>query len=165
MSWEHVNDDDAPLIRWVPDHMATQCFSCKVEFWVARRKHHCRSCGQVFCNECTGQMAPIPSQNLITAERVCLPCYVRLTGKSSPSRDSMTESGGTISGSGAGGQGGGGGVSGQNCTDKTIAVGLDLPHRRREGDLLHQQHFVVAQNGVLPSTKATKISSQECSTD
>ena len=84
----------------------------------------------------------------------------------------MTESGGTIGGSGAGGGGGGqggggggGGVSGQTCSDKTIAVGLDLPYRRREDDLLHQRQFVVAQIGVLPSTKANRLPSQECGTD
>ena len=69
-----------------------------MEFWMVRRKHHCRNCGQVFCNECTGQVARIPSQNLITAERVCLPCYKVLTGKNSPSRESMTESSATIGG-------------------------------------------------------------------
>ena len=85
-------------MRWVPDHMASSCHGCKMEFWLVRRKHHCRNCGHVFCGDCSGQMARIPSQNLIHAERVCLPCYKVLTGKNSPSRESMTESSATIGG-------------------------------------------------------------------
>lgn len=30
------------VTRWVPDHMASHCFSCDCEFWIAKRRHHCR---------------------------------------------------------------------------------------------------------------------------
>lgn len=30
------------VTRWVPDHMASHCFSCDSEFWMAKRRHHCR---------------------------------------------------------------------------------------------------------------------------
>lgn len=30
------------VTRWVPDHMASHCFNCDSEFWIAKRRHHCR---------------------------------------------------------------------------------------------------------------------------
>lgn len=38
---------DAQVTRWVPDHMASHCFNCDCEFWIAKRRHHCR-CGPVW---------------------------------------------------------------------------------------------------------------------
>lgn len=29
-------------VLWVPDHAVSQCTSCNTEFWLGRRKHHCR---------------------------------------------------------------------------------------------------------------------------
>lgn len=29
-------------VLWVPDHAVSQCTSCQTEFWLGRRKHHCR---------------------------------------------------------------------------------------------------------------------------
>lgn len=32
----------ASSVLWVPDHAVSQCTSCQTEFWLGRRKHHCR---------------------------------------------------------------------------------------------------------------------------
>eukprot|EP00906_Rhabdomonas_costata_P014046 RCo020143 len=41
-------------VRWVPDHLARTCAFCRKPFTIFRRKHHCRSCGRVFCHvDCT----------------------------------------------------------------------------------------------------------------
>lgn len=29
-------------VLWVPDHAVSRCTSCQTEFWLGRRKHHCR---------------------------------------------------------------------------------------------------------------------------
>jgi len=42
LSWEQVEEKDAQMTLWVPDHVVTHCTGCDQEFWVARRKHHCR---------------------------------------------------------------------------------------------------------------------------
>lgn len=31
------------VTRWFPDHLAAQCYGCESRFWLATRKHHCRS--------------------------------------------------------------------------------------------------------------------------
>jgi FYVE zinc finger len=39
--------------NWVDDDECTKCFSCRKEFSFFLRKHHCRQCGFVFCDECS----------------------------------------------------------------------------------------------------------------
>lgn len=49
VSWEtfdepcHIPDSvvSAPTL-WVPDHAVSRCTGCHIEFWLGRRKHHCR---------------------------------------------------------------------------------------------------------------------------
>ena len=41
------------MVPWTPDDDAKLCFRCKKSFKIARRKHHCRLCGQVICGECS----------------------------------------------------------------------------------------------------------------
>ena len=42
MSWEPVEEKDAKMTLWVPDHAVTHCAGCDLEFWIVRRRHHCR---------------------------------------------------------------------------------------------------------------------------
>jgi len=37
---------------WVPNKKVNQCFECGAEFGYLIRKHHCRSCGRIFCYDC-----------------------------------------------------------------------------------------------------------------
>ncbi|XP_017082961.1 RUN and FYVE domain-containing protein 2 isoform X3 [Drosophila eugracilis] len=62
---------------WAPDSIATHCTACEREFNLTRRKHHCRSCGEIFCKACSEHTLP-----LINAQgqpgkpvRVCDNCY------------------------------------------------------------------------------------------
>ena len=45
---------------WIPDSSITHCHRCNVEFTMWIRKHHCRSCGNIFCFECTPFRKRIP---------------------------------------------------------------------------------------------------------
>ncbi len=38
---------------WIPNKKMSKCFKCKTEFGMITRKHHCRSCGRIFCRNCT----------------------------------------------------------------------------------------------------------------
>jgi len=79
VSWEAVDDSEARPTLWVPDHAASSCMGCHTQFWFGRRKHHCRSCGRLFCSECSEQAIPIPAEQLYQPVRVCDQCYVSLT--------------------------------------------------------------------------------------
>lgn len=85
---------------WVNDNMVTKCHWCNADFSFLVRKHHCRSCGNVFCYACTNQYIAIPefitdrpdaadywnisyyfTQLKGEAERVCKLCYDIITEK------------------------------------------------------------------------------------
>ncbi|PSN38099.1 Myotubularin-related protein 3 [Blattella germanica] len=42
VSWEAVEERETGPVLWVPDHAVNRCMGCDTEFWLGRRKHHCR---------------------------------------------------------------------------------------------------------------------------
>ena len=84
VSWEAVEDGDSDTPRptlWIPDHAASSCMGCSTQFWFGRRKHHCRSCGRLFCSECSDNTVPLPAEQLYTPVRVCDGCYKMISGE------------------------------------------------------------------------------------
>lgn len=79
VSWEAVDERETRPTLWVPDHAATACMGCQTQFWFGRRKHHCRSCGRLFCSECSERTAPLPAEQLYQPVRVCNSCYAELS--------------------------------------------------------------------------------------
>ncbi|XP_030564241.1 RUN and FYVE domain-containing protein 2 isoform X1 [Drosophila novamexicana] len=67
---------------WAPDSITTQCTACTREFNLARRKHHCRSCGEIFCKACSQHTLPLLNAQGQPGRpvRVCDACY-SATGK------------------------------------------------------------------------------------
>merc|ERR1711973_469164 len=57
--------------KWADDSEATTCTtsSCKKEFSLTNRKHHCRNCGQIFCKDCTTKKAQM--EGFKNPQRVC----------------------------------------------------------------------------------------------
>lgn len=51
-----------------------ECFTCKKEFTVIRRRHHCRYCKNSFCRSCSPYASSIPEHDLEKKVRVCLSC-------------------------------------------------------------------------------------------
>eukprot|EP00667_Euglena_gracilis_P001582 EG_transcript_1584 len=74
----HVPDDlphHAPQQPWLPDHLAPCCLSCRRAFRFWRRRHHCRACGKVFCDDCSpGRVALHGMENGDRLVRVCTKC-------------------------------------------------------------------------------------------
>ncbi|KAK6298222.1 hypothetical protein J4Q44_G00312770 [Coregonus suidteri] len=64
------------LPAWVPDEACSVCTACNAPFTVIRKKHHCRSCGKIFCSRCSARSAPLPRYGQVKAVRVCTHCYV-----------------------------------------------------------------------------------------
>ncbi|XP_052428608.1 RUN and FYVE domain-containing protein 2 isoform X1 [Carassius gibelio] len=61
---------------WLKDKDATHCKLCEKEFSISRRKHHCRNCGEIFCNACSDNELPLPASP--KPVRVCDPCHALL---------------------------------------------------------------------------------------
>jgi hypothetical protein len=60
-------------ILWQKDEYVNDCNKCKSMFTVIRRKHHCRKCGYIFCDDCSSKKMIL--RKGFEAERVCNDCY------------------------------------------------------------------------------------------
>ncbi|KAI4713227.1 hypothetical protein J4E89_002206 [Alternaria sp. Ai002NY15] len=71
---------------WMRDENAKACFSCGDAFTTFRRKHHCRTCGQIFDSKCTS----IVSGKIFGQQsnlKVCKPCEGIIYGHDDDSSD------------------------------------------------------------------------------
>ncbi|KAB0796609.1 hypothetical protein PPYR_10670 [Photinus pyralis] len=72
-----VTDKIAPAY-WRPNHEIMHCHKCKTPFPPASAKHHCRSCGEGFCEACSSKKQPVPMRGWYTDVRVCDDCYLEI---------------------------------------------------------------------------------------
>ncbi|KAL5995684.1 hypothetical protein ACLOJK_041801 [Asimina triloba] len=71
----------------VPDEAVTKCTSCGTDFGAFVRKHHCRNCGDIFCDKCTyGRIALTADENAQPV-RVCDRCLAEVSQRLSNSKD------------------------------------------------------------------------------
>ena len=63
--------------KWQDDTAVEWCNTCHKKFSLSVRKHHCRNCGKIFCQECTSNQAVTPSNK--GRVRVCEPCFKELS--------------------------------------------------------------------------------------
>ncbi|XP_050688551.1 RUN and FYVE domain-containing protein 2-like isoform X1 [Eriocheir sinensis] len=71
--------------QWAPDKEANKCRLCEKEFSIARRRHHCRHCGNIFCHSCSDNTMPLPSS--ARPVRVCDACHTQLLERYSNSEN------------------------------------------------------------------------------
>ncbi|CAG9864454.1 unnamed protein product [Phyllotreta striolata] len=69
-----ATDKIAPAY-WRPNNEIKECFKCKSPFLAHAKKHHCRSCGEGFCEECSSKRQPVPARGWLEDVRVCDNCY------------------------------------------------------------------------------------------
>jgi ankyrin repeat protein len=59
---------------WQPDNTTPECMHCSKKFTLIVRKHHCRNCGQIFCDQCTPHRMRLPEKGMRDPVRVCVIC-------------------------------------------------------------------------------------------
>uniref|UniRef100_A0A8C1A0U4 WD repeat and FYVE domain containing 3 n=1 Tax=Cyprinus carpio carpio TaxID=630221 RepID=A0A8C1A0U4_CYPCA len=64
--------------HWVKDEQVDSCSGCTVRFSLTERRHHCRNCGQVFCQKCSRFQSEIKRLKISSPVRVCQNCYYNL---------------------------------------------------------------------------------------
>lgn len=69
-----IADQVAPSY-WRPNNEIKHCHKCKAIFGLTDTKHHCRACGEGFCEQCSSKTKCVPSRNWHTPVRVCDICY------------------------------------------------------------------------------------------
>lgn len=61
---------------WRPDHASDSCLCCGKLFSMWTRRHHCRACGELVCNDCSPFSSPIPELGYLAPVRMCKDCKV-----------------------------------------------------------------------------------------
>ncbi|XP_031192866.1 WD repeat and FYVE domain-containing protein 3 isoform X4 [Mastomys coucha] len=64
--------------HWVKDEGGDSCSGCSVRFSLTERRHHCRNCGQLFCQKCSRFQSEIKRLKISSPVRVCQNCYYSL---------------------------------------------------------------------------------------
>jgi hypothetical protein len=107
---------------WEQDSDALRCNNCNREFSLVVRKHHCRNCGGIFCDDCSDSRLPLPARNYHEPVRVCDRCFFLLRLR----RPTADDDGG-VGGSGGGGGGGteGSGVGGSVGGERALREQVD----------------------------------------
>ncbi|CAM6063442.1 unnamed protein product [Sphagnum tenellum] len=73
--------------HWVPDEAATKCSNCSVEFSAFNRRHHCRNCGDLFCDRCTQGRTALTAEPDAEVVRVCDHCLAEVTQRLTNTKD------------------------------------------------------------------------------
>ncbi|KAI8985292.1 hypothetical protein BDB01DRAFT_108497 [Pilobolus umbonatus] len=66
---------------WMPDEQCKECYKCRKPFTLLRRKHHCRTCGQIFCGKCASHIISGKLYKQKGQVRVCNFCYAEQQNK------------------------------------------------------------------------------------
>uniref|UniRef100_A0A1I7UEG3 Hepatocyte growth factor-regulated tyrosine kinase substrate n=1 Tax=Caenorhabditis tropicalis TaxID=1561998 RepID=A0A1I7UEG3_9PELO len=72
-----LKEADAMFMAQVAPEWADgpECYRCRSVFTVFTRKHHCRACGQIFCDKCSSREMALPQFGIEKEVRVCETCY------------------------------------------------------------------------------------------
>ncbi|XP_055450611.1 WD repeat and FYVE domain-containing protein 3 isoform X3 [Psammomys obesus] len=70
--------------HWVKDEGGDSCSGCSVRFSLTERRHHCRNCGQLFCQKCSRFQSEIKRLKISSPVRVCQNCYYSLQHERGP---------------------------------------------------------------------------------
>ncbi|XP_059623445.1 protein FREE1-like [Cornus florida] len=65
--------------HWIPDEAVTKCKSCGTDFGAFVRRHHCRNCGDIYCDKCTQGRITLTTDENAQPVRVCDPCMAEVT--------------------------------------------------------------------------------------
>lgn len=73
--------------HWVPDEAVSKCTACGTDFSAFVRKHHCRNCGDIFCDKCTHGRIALTADANAQPVRVCDRCMAEVTQRLSNAKE------------------------------------------------------------------------------
>ncbi|XP_036941638.1 zinc finger FYVE domain-containing protein 1 isoform X2 [Acanthopagrus latus] len=93
-SW--LTDQIAPAY-WKPNSLILKCHKCAEEFQPNDTKHHCRACGEGFCDSCSSKTRPVPERGWgLAPVRVCDACFHNREISTELLDAALEEEGGTL---------------------------------------------------------------------
>ncbi|KAL5197024.1 hypothetical protein ABZP36_000536 [Zizania latifolia] len=78
--------------HWVPDEAAKKCYSCAVDFSPFNRRHHCRNCGEIFCDKCSQGRTALTAEDNAPLVRVCDRCMAEVSQRLSIAHEAANRS-------------------------------------------------------------------------
>jgi len=66
-------------LKWAKDEEIDNCLKCNIPFGVMTRRHHCRICGKIFCQNCSNHKVTMPAS--AKPVRACDNCFSQNTTK------------------------------------------------------------------------------------
>jgi len=76
--------------HWVPDEAVSKCTSCGSDFGAFLRRHHCRNCGDVFCDKCSQGRIALTAEENAPEVRVCDRCMAEVSQRLSNAKESAS---------------------------------------------------------------------------
>ncbi|KAF0902148.1 hypothetical protein E2562_014401 [Oryza meyeriana var. granulata] len=73
--------------HWVPDEAVSKCTACTADFSAFNRRHHCRNCGDIFCDKCTQGRTPLTTDADAQPVRVCDRCMAEVSQRLNNARE------------------------------------------------------------------------------
>ncbi|XP_048329681.1 protein FREE1 isoform X2 [Ziziphus jujuba] len=77
--------------HWVPDEAVSKCTSCATDFGAFVRKHHCRNCGDIFCDKCTQGRIALTAEENAQPVRVCDRCMAEVTQRLNNAKEAASK--------------------------------------------------------------------------
>ncbi|GKU90136.1 hypothetical protein SLEP1_g4176 [Rubroshorea leprosula] len=77
--------------HWVPDEAVSKCTACGTDFGPFVRKHHCRNCGDIFCDKCTHGRIALTADESAQPVRVCDRCMAEVTQRLSNAKEAASK--------------------------------------------------------------------------
>ncbi|OMO87384.1 Zinc finger, FYVE-type [Corchorus capsularis] len=77
--------------HWVPDEAVSKCTACAADFSAFVRRHHCRNCGDIFCDKCTQGRIALTADENAQPVRVCDRCVAEVTQRLSNAREAASK--------------------------------------------------------------------------
>ncbi|KAJ1291545.1 hypothetical protein BS78_02G323500 [Paspalum vaginatum] len=90
--WMFTKPVDEVKDHWVPDEVAKKCHSCAVDFSPFNRRHHCRNCGEIFCDKCSQGRIALTAEDNAPLVRVCDRCMAEVTQRLSIAKEAANRS-------------------------------------------------------------------------
>ncbi|XP_072967332.1 protein FREE1-like [Typha angustifolia] len=86
-----IKPGDEEKDHWVPDEAVSKCPSCGTDFGAFVRRHHCRNCGDIFCDKCTQGRIALTADENAQPVRVCDRCMAEVSQRLSYARESANK--------------------------------------------------------------------------
>ena len=91
MGWIRKNEDFSDLhespSEWMADSEVERCCHCDQRFDFIHRRHHCRACGQIFCESCVKSTRIVRTVSETNPVRVCFDCVLLIDEDTQKSGD------------------------------------------------------------------------------